>query len=100
MTMTRSLCLLLVMSVTISHVEANIFTDVLSWVGLGAGGSVEKEEKAKDEIDSGERVSDNDNEDDIVESESNNDGEQIDKDENDDNKMEEEEEATGRIDEL
>eukprot|EP00092_Neocalanus_flemingeri_P008684 GFUD01009354.1.p2 GENE.GFUD01009354.1~~GFUD01009354.1.p2 ORF type:complete len:111 (-),score=47.73 GFUD01009354.1:34-336(-) len=76
--MSRSFCLLLVMVVTVSHVQANVFSDVLSWVGLGGS---EKEEEAADDLGSadlaGEDVEpglgqDNESSDDIVEVEAEN----------------------------
>ena len=42
--LTRSLTLLLVAVITVSQVEANIISDVLSWVGLGGSDKSEEGE--------------------------------------------------------
>ena len=55
--LTRSFCLLLVTVVTVSQVEANIFSDVLSWVGLGGSEKVEEEVPSED-VESGEPAAD------------------------------------------
>merc|ERR1712123_534870 len=55
--LTRSFCLLLVTVVTVSQVEANIFSDVLSWVGLGGSEKVEGEVPSED-VESGEPAAD------------------------------------------
>ena len=81
------------MMATVSHVEASIFSDVLSWVGLGG---TEKEEAA-DDIGSGEVVAED------VEPEQVDEGGSIDDVEEvlDESSEETEEEATdGRAEEL
>ena len=80
------------MMATVSHVEASIFSDVLSWVGLGG---TEKEEAA-DDIGSGEVVAED------VEPEQVDEGGSLDNREVVDESIEEtEEEATdGRAEEL
>ena len=93
--LTRSFCLLLVAVVTVSHVEANIFSDVLSWVGLG--GSEKQEEAVAEDIESVEPVAD-DVEPELPDEEiSENDGEEIDPA---DNEESEDEANAGRAEEL
>ena len=92
--LTRSFCLLLVAVVTVSHVEANIFSDVLSWVGLG--GSEKEEEAVAEDIESVEPVAD-DVEPELPDEEiSNNDGEDVEPVNNE----ESEDEDAGRTEEL
>ena len=92
--LTRSFCLMLVAVVTVSHVEANIFSDVLSWVGLG--GSEKEEEAVAEDIESAEPVAD-DVEPELPDEEiSNNDAEGTDPVNNE----ESEDEHAGRTEEL
>ena len=81
--------------VTVSHVEANIFSDVLSWVGLG--GSEKQEEAVADDIESVEPVADDVEPELPDEDLSNNDGEEI---EPVDNEKNQDEANAGRTEEL
>ena len=81
--------------VTVSHVEANIFSDVLSWVGLG--GSEKQEEAVAEDIESVEPVADDVEPELPDEDLSNNDGEDIEPVDNEENQ---DEANAGRTEEL
>ena len=94
--MTKPGCLLLLLVVGVHHVhytEANIISDVLSWVGLGDGGSEVKEDPNTDnDVESVEEEAPADDDESVVEEEGA---------DGDDTEMETEEETViGRTEEL